>query len=141
MDVESLKSYIQNVFSSTSTVQVYMLLKQDGIFSLKLANLEDEKTEPEVKNLFENFIKEHIITNNNLEIRELSTDDEKEDSIYHYDYDDYDEYPEELSLFKSFNIEDSANNYDKFNFKDDDLKYLYGYIIYIGTMDKGILLF
>lgn len=138
MEVEVLKSKIQSIFSKHTAVQVYMLLKQEDEFVLKLANLEDEKTEPEVRTLFEGFIKDTIIANENIEICELSTDDERINAIYHYDYC---EYPEELSLFESFNIKASVSKYDKFNFNEDDLRNLYGYIIYIGTMDDGVLLF
>ena len=101
MDVEKLKDNIESVFSSASTVQVYMMLKQEDEFVLKLANLEDDKTEPEVRNLFEGYVKDVILANEALEICELSEDDERVNAIYHYDYN---EYPEELSLFKSFNI-------------------------------------
>lgn len=138
MDVEKLKDYIETVFSSASTIQVYMMLKHDDEFVLKLANLEDDKTEPEVRNLFEGYVKDVILANEVLEICELSKDDERVNAIYHYDYN---EYPEELSLFKSFNIKESAESYDKFNFNEDDLKNLYGYIIYIGNMNEGIVLF
>ena len=58
MEVEVLKSKIQSIFSKHTAVQVYMLLKQEDEFVLKLANLEDEKTEPEVRTLFESFIKD-----------------------------------------------------------------------------------
>lgn len=53
---------------------------------------------------------------------------------------DYDSYPEELNLFKQFNIEEAVN-IDHFNFNTDDLNHLFGYIVYIGSMESGIVLF
>lgn len=138
MCIEKLRTNIQEVFSKSLIVQVYMLLKQDDEFVLKLANLEDNKTEPEVRNLFKNYINDTIIVNDELAFCELSTDDERTNAIYHYDYE---EYPEELNIFKSFNIKEATEKYEKFNFSEDDLKNLYGYIIYMGNMDDGILLF
>lgn len=138
MNIEKLRTNIQAVFSKSLIVQVYMLLKQDDEFVLKLANLEDNKTEPEVRNLFKNYINDTIIINDDLAFCELSTDDERTNAIYHYDYE---EYPEELNIFKSFDIKEAAEKYEKFNFNEDDLKNLYGYIIYMGNMDDGILLF
>ena len=138
MGVEKLRTNIQEVFSKSLIVQVYMLLKKDDEYVLKLANLEDNKTEPEVRNLFKNYINDTIIVNDELAFCELSTDDERANAIYHYDYE---EYPEELNIFKSFNIKEAAEKYEKFNFSEDDLKNLYGYIIYMGNMDDGILLF
>ena len=46
-----------------------------------------------------------------------SVADESPNAVYEYDYDSY---PEELNLFKQFNIEEAVN-IDHFNFNTDDL--------------------
>lgn len=70
-------------------------------------------------------------------VRNLSVADESPNAVYEYDYDSY---PEELNLFKQFNIEEAVN-IDHFNFNTDDLNHLFGYIVYIGSMESGIVLF
>lgn len=58
-------------------------------------------------------------------------------AIYEYDYESY---PEELGVFKKFSIETAVKS-EKFNFKTDNLSQLFGYIIYLGSMENGIVLF
>lgn len=78
-----------------------------------------------------------IISNDNIIIRSLSVADELPNAIYEYDYDSY---PEELGVFKKFSIETAVKS-EKFNFKTDNLSQLFGYIIYLGSMKNGIVLF
>lgn len=138
MEVEILKKNIENIVSQPISAQVFLLLKQDDQFIAKRADLENGKTEPEVTKLFNEFILNKIVNNDELQLCELSTADERTNALYHYDYD---EYPEELKLFKEFDINSSISNIDKFNFHKDNINSLYGYIIYLGTMENGIVLF
>lgn len=64
--------------------------------------------------------------------------DESPNVLYEYDYENY---PEELKLFKEFNVTNSIDNFDHFNFKTDDISSLFGYIIRIGSGDDSIFLF
>lgn len=138
MEVEILKKNIENIVSQPISAQVFLLLKQDDQFIAKRADLENGKTETEVTKLFNEFILNKIVNNDELQLCELSTADERTNALYHYDYD---EYPEELKLFKEFDINSSISNIDKFNFHKDNINSLYGYIIYLGTMENGIVLF
>ncbi len=138
MEVEILKKNIENIVSQPISAQVFLLLNQDDQFIAKRADLENGKTETEVTNLFNEFILNKIVNNDELQLCELSTADERTNALYHYDYD---EYPEELKLFKEFDINSSISNIDKFNFHKDNINSLYGYIIYLGTMENGIVLF
>lgn len=137
MDVEMLKSKIKEIIANPLIAQVYLLLKNENEFVLKLADLENNITEPEVTNLFKDFV-DSFVQNEELQLCELSTADERTNAIYHYDYD---EYPDELALYRNFDINSQANNPEKFNFHNDNINNLYGYIIYLGTMDSGITLF
>ncbi|MFC4596856.1 anti-phage protein KwaB [Cohnella hongkongensis] len=143
MTPEELKTKISSVVSSPYSTQVYLVLKQDDNLQLKLADIERdsdterESTETEITSLFSGYIKSLIVDKEDLVLCELSTADERNDAIYHYDYE---EYPEELGLFLNFDIE-SAIKGDKFDFSQDDLSKLYGYIIYLGSMESGIVLF
>ncbi len=87
--------------------------------------------------MFEEFLETTIVANEDMIVRNLSVADESPNAVYEYDYDSY---PEELNLFKQFNIEEAVN-IDHFNFNTDDLNHLFGYIVYIGSMESGIVLF
>ena len=105
---------------------------------LRLADIEDEKTEPEVDKLFLEYMTDTVLNNNDLQVCELSTADERTNAIFHYDYT---EYPEELEVFQSFDIKQATKEVEKFNFEQDNLSRLCGYIIYIGSMEDGVSLF
>ena len=137
MDIEMLKSKIKEIIANPLIAQVYLLLKNENELVLKLADLENSITEPEVTSLFKDFVGS-FVQNEDLQLCELSTADERTNAVYHFDYD---EYPDELALYRSFDINSQANNPEKFNFHNDNINNLYGYIIYLGTMDSGITLF
>lgn len=104
---------------------------------MRLADVEEKTTVPEIQKMFKSFVEDAIISNDDMVIRDLSVADESSDAIYLYDFESY---PEELGVFKDFKI-DEAVNVPKFNFKNDDLSHLFGYIIYLGSMEDGIVLF
>lgn len=134
---DNVKEKIGEIISDNAcSIQLYLLLKKDGQYELKLADVEDVAA-PELQQLFVSNLDSTIVNNENLSIRSLSKDDETSTALYLYDYEDY---PEELSFFKEFKIEEAIKS-DKFNFKDDSLSDLFAFIIYIGTMNKGVTLF
>lgn len=138
MKIETLKEQINEILENNYSCQVYLVLRQDNALTLKLADIEDNTTLPEIEKMFTRSIQETILNNDDLKICQLSTADERSNAIYQYDYKDY---PEELDLFRNFDIKDSINKTEKFNFHDDNLSSLFGYIIYIGDMKNGLLLF
>lgn len=137
MTSDELKLSLSNILKEPCTAQMYLILKINNDFILRLADIEDETTEPELKHMFEDFLKNTIISNEELIVRKLSTADESINSIYEYDYTDY---PEELNLLKQFNIKEAVRT-DLFNFDTDNLSQLFGYLIYIGSMKAGVILF
>lgn len=137
MDLEDLKQRIKDILEGNYSAQVYFMLKEDTAFKIKLADIENNQTAQAIKSMFSEFIKKLIVDNEDLSLCELSTADERPNAIYQYDYE---EYPEELGLFHGFDL-NAAIKGEKFNFDKDDLKNLYGYIIYLGTMEDGIVLF
>lgn len=138
MTIEEIKDNLSTLLGQPYTVQVYFVLKQDGNLVLRLADIEDEKTEPEVDKLFLEYMTDTVLNNNDLQVCELSTADERTNAIFHYDYT---EYPEELEVFQSFDIKQATKEVEKFNFEQDNLSRLCGYIIYIGSMEDGVSLF
>lgn len=137
MTAEELKNKINAVLTEKHSLQVYLLLKRNENFELRLADIEDDAS-PELEILFEGYIRSRISENADLQLCQLSTDDERKDAIYHYDYETY---PEELEILKGFNITNAIEDVQKFNFKQDDLSTLFGYVIYFGTMQNGLVLF
>lgn len=138
MKIETLKEQINEILENNYSCQVYLVLRQDNTLTLKLADIEDNTALPEIEKMFTNSIQETILNNDDLQICQLSTADERSNAIYQYDYKDY---PEELDLFRNFDIETPIKKPEKFNFHDDNLSSLFGYIIYIGSMKNGLLLF
>lgn len=118
------------------TAQVYFVLCKYNKFEIKLANIEG-KNEPELLKTFLNELIENIINDENLKVCSLSSADEYPNTIYLYDYDGY---LDEMSIFKDFNI-NATVHYDKFNFYEDSLSDLFGYIICLESMSKGISFF
>ncbi len=137
MTVDEIKAKVKNVFSQSFSAQVYLVLKTENGFELRIADIEDA-TEPELRLLFSESVSSQIIDNDDLSTCDLSVADDRGNALFYYDYE---EYPDELSVFKSFDITNSIDRVPKFNFNNDNIASLYGYIIYLGSMRDGILLF
>lgn len=137
MTSDELKGTVSTILRQRNSAQLYLILKVGDEFVLRLANIEDESTAPEIQHMFEEFLETTIVSNEDLIVRNLSIADESPNAVYEYDYDSY---PKELNLFKQFNIEEVVwiNHFD---FRTDDLKNLFGYIVYIGNMKSGLVLF
>ncbi len=137
MTSDELKGTVSTILGQQHSAQLYLVLKVNDELVLRLADIEDESTAPEIQHMFEEFLETTIVANEDMIVRNLSVADESTNAVYEYDYDSY---PEELNLFKQFNIEEAVN-IDHFNFNTDDLNHLFGYIVYIGSMESGIVLF
>lgn len=138
MRIEDVKESIGSVLNDSYSMQLYFVLKREDQFVLRLADLEDDSAAPEVQALFTGNIRNKVLENEDLQLCQLSTDDERANAIYHYDYETY---PDELGVFKNFNIKSATASIPKFDFTQDDLGTLFGYIIYVGSMQNGIVLF
>lgn len=137
MMVDELKEEVKAVLATKYSAQVYFVLKKDDSLVLRLADIEDDKAAPKIKEMYTEYLNDSVVNNVDLQICDLSKFDERGNTICFYDYDTY---PEELGLFNDFDIR-KAVGAEKFNFNTDDLNCLYGYIIYLGTMESGIILF
>ena len=137
MTSDELKGAVSTILGQQHSAQLYLILKVSDELVLRLADIEDESTAPEIQHMFEEFLETTIVSNEDMIVRNLSIADESPNAVYEYDYDGY---PEELSLFKQFNIEEAVG-IDHFDFRTDDLKNLFGYIVYMGNMESGIILF
>lgn len=132
-------------------LQLYLVLQAEKVksklgkeFQIKLANLEEDNEHSQksamlkLKELFHNSLDNSIVKNKITKtLRGLKKDEEVIDAFYYYDYNDY---PNELGVLHKFNINDAVN-YEIFNFKEDGLDRLFGFFIYFGTMNDGLVLF
>lgn len=72
-----------------------------------------------------------------MSLCELSSSDDRVNAIYKYDYNVY---PKELNCIHDFNIEEEIKS-EIFSFSEESLSDLRGYLIYLGSMNEGILLY
>ena len=135
--MNTLKERISNIINSKPTLNLYFVLKNDDGFEIKRADIDNENAEPALNDMFKNNIQSKLIDNDELTLINLSDADERINAIYEYDYIDY---PDELSVIKDFDI-NSVVDYNTFNFRDDDVSKIFAFLIYIGTMTNGIVLF
>lgn len=137
MTANELKEQVNTIISSNASLQLYLVLKNDGTYLLRKADIEDKTAVPELFKMFKENLSQTIINNKYMDVRNLSDDNEIPNAIYKYDYKAC---PQELELFEEFNIKDAVG-VDKFDFEKDDIKRIFGFIVYIGTMEKGLALF
>lgn len=137
MTSDELKNAVSTVLEQPHYTQLYLILKINNELVMRLANIEDAETAPEIQNMFEGFLNTTIISNEDMIIRDLSVADESPNVLYQYDYDSY---PQELGLFRQFEIAEAIKS-PHFNFETENLSHLFGYIIYLGSMQNGIVLF
>ncbi|TCK89126.1 uncharacterized protein DUF4868 [Natranaerovirga hydrolytica] len=137
MILENMQQKINTILGGNYSAQIYFVLRDETYFKIKLVDIENQKTIPAIKTMFSDYLINQIVENEDLSLCELSTADERSNAIYCYDYD---EYPEELGLFRNFDIKAAVRG-DKFSFENDNLSKLHGYIIYLGSMEDGMVLF
>lgn len=137
MTIEEIKAKVNGIFSESYSTQVYLVLKIDDVFELRIADIEDA-TEPEIRTMFSDSVCSRISDNEDLSICNLSSADDRANALFAYDYA---EYPDELAIFQSFDLQTAIDNVPKFDFNNDNISFLYGYIIYLGSMTDGLLLF
>lgn len=138
MTIEELKNQIDHVLKDKkSSSQLYLVLKREDQYSLCRVDWNDKKTEPEIKQLFINVVEQKILSNDELELRELSRADNRGNVLYHYDYDTY----PEIAWFSDFSIDAAVQDAEVFDGKTASCEGLFGYVIYIGTMNHDVVLF
>ncbi len=136
MTINRIKERIKQILRIPH-LQIYLMLKEQDEIVIKLANVKDG-LEKEIYELFKDDIYSSIIINEELTILNLSEYDERNNVLLKYDYV---KCPKKLAIFKDFDIFIKTKNMEVFNFKEDSLSDLYGYIIHIGSMENGLLLY
>lgn len=138
MELKELKTIINNIISNDLSLNLFFVLRDDeGNYIKRKVDLEQGNTTDDFIELFRRCLCEEIINNDELYLCNLSESDERRNAIYSYDYDVF---PKELSCINEFNI-DEAIELDKFSFSEERMNDLCGYLIYLGTMDDGVVLY
>lgn len=136
--IKEIQEKLSEILNDEYSVQVYMVLKDKDAITIRLADIEQGETYEELNTMFCGYLKEEIIDREDADILELSISEKRDGALYYYDYD---EYPGIMGYIHSFDIKRAVNSYTKFNFETDKISLLYGYIIYIGSMERGVTLF
>lgn len=73
MTSDELKKAVSTVLEQPHHTQLYLVLKINNELVLRLADVEDEKTAPEIQRLFEEFLTAAISTRSGKETRTTRT--------------------------------------------------------------------
>ena len=138
MDIQEIKSRVNNILSKDTSVNVFFTIKgEDGQYIERKADLAQGETTEEFIDLFRSYLNDTIVHNDDLSLCNLLSADERSNAIFAYDYT---EFPNELKCIHDFNIEKAIQT-ELFSFSENTLSQLSGYIIYLGSMTNGIVLY
>lgn len=133
---KTLQEKMKVLLENGAGVNLFFALKDsDDKITIKRADLADGDTQTNLKAQFMSLLEEEFIQPENVNTIELSSSDERDNVLYHYDLQVF---PENLQYFSEF---DYQNEYDTFSFKEDDLLNLEAYIVVIGSQTHYCVLF
>lgn len=137
MNIQELESTINYFIKNPKEicVQLYLILENESGISIKLADIE-EKSENSLKDLIILNLKEIFVSDEALNLLNLSSYDERKNVIYEYDLD---EIPKKMSDINKLIQE--KNNADKFNFNKDKLIDIKNFYIELGNVNKSLQIF
>ena len=113
---------------------VFFILDNGGQIEIRQADIEDT-AQPEVLEQYLNFLRRNIIDDEDKSIINLSSADDRANVIYEYDLE---EIPSELEVIDNVLQND---NHQTFNFGNDDISNLKGFIILIGNNEHQLALY
>lgn len=139
MNAAELKNRVGSILKQANCAYLYMILKGEDGFELRLADMKDnEETEGAVKRLFVDRITSDIVENEELQVLGVTDDERNADAVFKYDLN---KHPDELDLFFGFDTKTLVSDRTKFDFEKDSLDKLYGFIAEIGNHESSIILF
>ena len=115
-------------------VVLYFVLDHEGETVIRFANIENV-AKLELKNRFIEYIQEKFINNEELHFQNISEDKKKKNVVYKYDID---ERPESLNILDEILANEEQIH---FNFNQDQLSNIKGYLITIGNEGNKIALY
>lgn len=138
MNIQEIKSKISSIISNDTSLNVFFVLTdKDGQYIKRKVDLAQGDTTEDFIDLFRDYLENTIVQNEELSLCELASSDDRVNAIYAYDYNVY---PKELSCIHDFNIEEEIQS-EMFSFSEESLSNLRGYLIYLGSMNEGIVLY
>lgn len=137
MNTEDLKEKLKYFRENVVGIQLYFLVEKTQNLELRLADIDDEDKEslPMIKKMFLEQLSKEIIDNDDMTVMKLSTADSRDKTIYQYDIS---EKPDEFLLMQEVL---QNKKYSNFNFSEESLTDIKGYLILIGDSKKKIVLY
>lgn len=139
MNITELRNNLELFYTEGIGALMYFVLCEQGEMKVRLADIKAENLN-DLKKLFLNEIKESILdtsieNNQNLQILNISSADERGSVLYKYDLD---ELPNEIKV-----LSDISENGEQPEFSSscDNLRDLYAYVIVIGDAEHKLLLY
>lgn len=113
---------------------LYFVLNQNGENIIRFADIENE-AKNELKDRFLEYIVDKFINNEDLHYQNISEADDRKNVVYRYDIE---ERPESLNILDEILADGERDN---FNFNQNNLDGLQGYLITIGNEGNQIALY
>lgn len=135
MNIEDLKRELDYFSSEDTGIIIYFILKNGEESIVKMADIDAQDALPELKEHFCESISTRIIEKEDIVLLNLSEADERGNVIYKYDLDDF---PEELTIMRNILEGERPEN---FNFEEDDISQIKGYLILMGDHSHRIILY
>ncbi len=142
MKTKKLKSEIEKMLNDDIGIMLYAVLKTDRGKEVKFLNIADEQggqdnTSADLRDGFAKTVKNKFEEYNVAdEIIKLSSADERKDTLYYYDLD---EFPKEMEMLKD--IYEGWNEEEVFNFREDNLNQIIALIIVIGNENQNLIMY
>lgn len=136
MNKDELVAFINNAIGNKGAgANLFAVLNRNSKAEIKRVDIDGNKAQNRLYELFSKHIKETIIDNEAIEIVDLSKDDDRVNALYRYDLE---EFPYSLDYFKDFEYEDK---FDKFSFDEDTIFDIEAFIIVIGNQKEHCVLY
>jgi hypothetical protein len=113
---------------------LYFVIFQDGETIIRFADIEDEAKQ-ELKDRFLEYISSKFINNEELYYQNISDADDRKNVVYRYDIE---EKPESLNILNDILLNE---DHPHFQFNQDSLANLQGYLITIGNEENKMALY
>lgn len=136
MNKEQLITRLKYFLTSNNGIgaALYFVINQDGESIIRFADIENE-TKNELKDRFLEYIKDKFLSNEDLHYQNISEADDRKNVVYRYDIE---ERPESLNILDEIIADGEREN---FNFNNNSLDSLQGYLITIGNETNQIALY
>ena len=138
MNVQEIKAAVNDIISKDTSLNVFFVLTDEsGNYIKRRVDLAQGETTEDFIELFRDYLDRTIIQNEELSLCDFSSSDGRGNAIFTYDYNVF---PKDLKIIHDFNINEGIRE-ETFSFSDEKLSDLKGYLIYLGSMQEGIILY